>query len=401
MIEHFQPQKMRLPVRIWLDPQEKMDEVCMQQALNLSNLQVLEGWVALMPDTHQGFGMPIGGVVAARGHVIPNAVGVDIGCGVAYVETSLRREQLAQFQSKRIVDALLKAIPVGFKHHDKPQENMRLSQLVANQQERLRANHALYSEVERSFYQLGTLGSGNHFIEIQEDEKGMIAVMLHTGSRNFGKKIADYYNDKAEYFCKKNGDKHAIRSKLSYLPADSESGENYIRWMNLALEFAKENRAMLLLRVQEVLAELFTGVSFQNSLNAHHNYAALENHLGEPLWVHRKGAIRAQAGELGIIPGAMGSYSYIVEGLGNEASFCSCSHGAGRHLSRKDALKRFKKEDIIRALNHEGITVGVPGDSLLADEPREAYKDIEVVMAAQTDLVKMVKRLKTVIVVKG
>lgn len=401
MIEHYLPHKMRLPVRIWLDPKEKIDAVCLHQAENLSNLKVLEGWVALMPDTHQGFGMPIGGVIASKGHVIPNAVGVDIGCGVAYIETSLTKEKLVSVQLKRIVDELLRAIPVGFKHHAIRQENVRLSQLVANQEQFLRGNHALFQEIERSFYQLATLGSGNHFIELQEDDAGRIVVMLHTGSRNFGKKIADYYNDKAEYYCKKNGDKHAYRSKLSYLPADSESGENYIRWMNLALEFARENRAMLLDRVSEVLSEHFSGVSFSGEINAHHNYASLEQHLGEPLWIHRKGAIRVQKGELGIIPGAMGSYSYIVEGLGNDQSFLSCSHGAGRHLSRKDALKKFKKEEIIRILNHEGIVVGVPASSLLADEPREAYKDIEVVMAAQEDLVKTVKRLKTVAVVKG
>lgn len=401
MFEYYQSEKMRLPVKIWLDPKEKLDEGCLQQAINLSNLQVLEGWIALMPDTHPGFGMPIGGVVAARGHVIPNAVGVDIGCGVAYVETSLKRHQLASFQGKRIVEALLKAIPVGFNHHQRPQENIRLSQLVANQQDLLKGNHVLYSEIERSFYQLGTLGSGNHFIELQEDESGNIAVMLHTGSRNFGKKIADYYNEKAEHYCKKHSDKQAVRAKLSYLPADSESGENYVRWMNLALEFAKENRSMLLMRVQEVLEDLFAGVDFGDHLNAHHNYAALENHMGQSLWIHRKGAIRTQLGEYGIIPGAMGSYSYIVEGLGNEAAFCSSSHGAGRHLSRKDALKRFKKEDILKTLDHEGIVVGAPKDSLIADEPREAYKDIEVVMAAQEDLVRPIKRLKTVLVVKG
>lgn len=401
MDERFIPERMRLPIRTWLDPNESLDAVCLQQAMNLSNLEILEGWVALMPDTHQGFGMPIGGVIAAKGHVIPNAVGVDIGCGVAYIETSLERGQLKDFQSKKIVEALLKAVPVGFKHHALAQSNQRLEQLIANQEVYLRKNHLLYQEIQRSFFQLGTLGGGNHFIELQEDEAGKIAVMLHTGSRNFGLKVANYYNDKAEYYCKKNGFKHAVKAKLSYLPADSESGEQYNRWMNLALEFAKENREMLLDRVQDVLSDIFSGVSFVNRLNAHHNYAALEMHLGQPLWIHRKGAIRAYKDELGIIPGAMGSYSYIVKGLGNEASFCSCSHGAGRHLSRKDAIKQFNKEDIIRTLSHEGVTIGVPRESILSDEPREAYKDIERVMAAQSDLVTPVKRLKTVIVVKG
>jgi tRNA-splicing ligase RtcB len=401
MFEYFIQDTMHLPIRIWLDSIHQVDDVCLQQAKNLSNLKVLEGWVALMPDTHQGFGMPIGGVIAAKGHVIPNAVGVDIGCGVAFIETSLTRDKLKSFQAKKIVEALLAVVPVGFKHHKQRQTNRRLEQLVSNQELDLKKNHLLYQEIERSFYQLGTLGSGNHFIELQEDESGKIYVMLHTGSRNFGLKIANYYNDKAEYYCKKNNDRHAYKTKLSYLPVESESGEHYIRWMTMGLEFAKENRAILLQRVQETLSTLFSGVEFKGAINTHHNYVALENHLNQSLWIHRKGAIRAHKGEKGIIPGAMGSYSYIVEGLGNADSFSSCSHGAGRHLSRKEALKKFNKTDIIAALEHEGITVGVPKESLLADETREAYKDIESVMEAQKDLVKPLLKLKTVLVVKG
>ncbi|MCK8061708.1 MULTISPECIES: RtcB family protein [unclassified Fusibacter] len=401
MFVHFNEAKMKLPVKIWLDSLADVDPICLQQTINLSNLSILEGWVALMPDTHQGFGMPIGGVIAAKDHIIPNAVGVDIGCGMAYVETDLRKEQLKPFHVKKIIDEIMRTIPLGFKHHDQKQSNHRLTMLIENSEEWLIKNQLLYKEIDRVFYQLATLGSGNHFIEFQEDESGKICIMLHTGSRNFGLKIANYYNDKAEYHCKKKGDKHAVKSKLSYLPVNTESGENYARWMNLALEFAKENRAMLLERVMDVLMEAFPAVTFGNIINAHHNYASLEEHLGQALWIHRKGAIRVEKDDLGIIPGAMGSYSYIVKGLGNIESFNSCSHGAGRHMSRKEAMKRFNKDDILKTLNSEGVYIGVPPKSIVSDESREAYKDILVVMEQQKDLVVPIKRLKTVIVVKG
>lgn len=401
MFVHFNDQKMRIPIKVWLDDLSDLDQVCHQQALNLANLSILEAWVALMPDTHQGFGMPIGGVVAAKEHIIPNAVGVDIGCGMAFVETSLHKDQLKDFHIKKIIEEIMKRIPLGFKHHDEPQENHRLTQLMENNQVWLQKNHLLYQEAKRVFYQLGTLGSGNHFIELQADTQGKICIMLHTGSRHFGLKVANYYNEKAIYHCKKKGDKHAIRAQLAYLPVNTDSGEQYARWMNLALEFAKENRTMIMERIQAVLREIFPTVTFTGSINAHHNYAALEMHEDEALWVHRKGAIRVAQGDLGIIPGAMGSYSYIVKGLGNPESFQSCSHGAGRHYSRKEAMRRFDKKDLLDTLKKEGVFVGVPDKSILTDESREAYKDITTVMNQQKDLVEIVKELRTVIVVKG
>jgi tRNA-splicing ligase RtcB len=185
------------------------------------------------------------------------------------------------------------------------------------------------------------------------------------------------------------------------LPDDSDAGIEYVRWMNLSMAFARENRSQMLATLQEILEDQFVGVEFEEAINVHHNYCVLEEHLGEPLWIHRKGAIRAQKGDIGIIPGAMGTYSFIVKGKGNPESFNSCSHGAGRHLSRKDALKKFEKDKVLSDLKKQGVHLGTDPKSTVVDEAMGAYKDIEYVMKQQVDLVEPIKRLKTIAVVKG
>lgn len=389
------------PIKVWLKSASELNQVCKKQAVNLSNIPHVHKWIALMPDTHQGYGMPIGGVAAVKDIVIPNAVGVDIGCGVIYIDTGLHRSKLKERHGKKIIQKLMERIPVGFRHHQEKQANKAIQERLEMEAEYLKLNQTLYQEIEPIHYQIGTLGGGNHFIELQEDEQGMIGIMIHSGSRNFGYKVANYYNDKAKYYAKKHNAQRHSKNQLAYLPAESEAGRAYIRWMNLALLFARENRYHMMRVVKEVLDEMFAGITYGEEVNAHHNYASLEHHYGEDVWVHRKGAIRVYKDEIGIIPGAMGSFSYIVKGLGNPESFCSCSHGAGRHLSRRQAMKKYKKEMVLKDLYAQGVLIGTPSKSIIVDESRFVYKDINQVMEQQKDLIVPVKKLKTIIVVKG
>lgn len=378
-----------------------MDEVCLQQSINLSNLPFLHQWVALMPDTHQGFGMPIGGVIALKDHVIPNAVGVDIGCGIAYCQTNLSVEVLDEKTRQKLIREIMAAIPLGFSKRDTRIESETIDLFLKENEAELAPHKLLIEEMQNAKYQLGTLGSGNHFIEIQKDEKGCLGIMIHSGSRHFGYQVANHFDEKAAQYCKKSGDKKIQKQKLAYLPVEHPMGKAYLLWMNLAMKFASENRRIMMDQVQAVLRKNFEQVSFEELINVHHNYAALEEHYGQWVWVHRKGAIRAGLGEVGIIPGAMGTASYIVEGKGEPQSFESCSHGAGRHFSRKQALKVHSKEEILADLKALEVSLGTPANSLIADESRFAYKDISFVMSEQQDLVSILKELRTVLVIKG
>lgn len=401
MFVKFEFDIMKKPIKVWLENEEQIEDECWRQAINLSNLPFIYRWVALMPDTHAGYGMPIGGVIATDGVVIPNAVGVDIGCGMAFVETNIHKSELREEDYKNLVGQIMRNIPTGFRHHKKKQECNVLDFYLSSQKEMLRKIDELYHEIDSGYYQVGTLGGGNHFIELQEDEEGMLCVMLHSGSRNFGYKVARYFNHIAKELNKKWNSSVPQSYDLAFLPVDDENGKAYVMWMNLALDFALENRQKMLKVVMEQLEKKIPHVEFMNEINAHHNYAAIENHYGKNVWVHRKGAIRAREGELGIIPGAMGSYSYIVEGLGNSESFHSCSHGAGRKMSRKKAKEEFSVEETIVDLKNRGVILGKSNKSDVSDECRWAYKDIDFVISQELDLVKPIKKLKTVAVIKG
>lgn len=401
MFEIFNQNKQILPIKVWLKSVEDIDDVCMTQSINLANIPFAFKWISLMPDTHQGFGMPIGGVLALKNHIIPNAVGVDIGCGMIFVDTSLKLSDLTDEKQNKIIKKIMGRIPVGFKHREEPLHDQEIEDFIKNSDYDYTSVKTLYNEVEGTFYQLGTLGGGNHFIELQKDDDENISIMIHSGSRNFGYKVARYYNDKADLYCKKNESHKLSKKQLSFLKADTDQGNAYIKWMELALLFARRNRKIMLDIVKEILVEECGDVDFFNEINAHHNYASLEEHYGEMVWVHRKGAIKVHKGEKGIIPGAMGSYSYIVEGLGNPESFYSCSHGAGRHLSRKQAEKEYDRQSVLADLDDMGVKIGIPNKSQVADESRFAYKDINEVMENQKDLCTPVKRLRTVMVVKG
>jgi len=401
MLEIFDKQIQQVPIKAWVGKREDLEHGCLHQARNISMLDFVHKWVALMPDTHQGYGMPIGGVAALIDHVIPNAVGVDIGCGMVFTHTNVPLGQLTDEKSEAIIKRIMEEIPLGFKHHDEKQSSEVIEKFLENADYDYSRIGKLYPEIEASWYQIGTLGGGNHFIEIQADENDELGIMIHSGSRNFGYKVANYFNEKAKHYCKKHGGNQAAKHQLAYLPVDSEAGKDYLAWMALALEFARENRRVMMDKVKAIIEESFDNVIFDETINAHHNYASFENHYGKDVWVHRKGAIRAEKGTLGIIPGAMGNPSYIIRGLGNDESFHSCSHGAGRHMSRKAAIKAFKKDDVIKDLEEKGIHVGAPRQSVLTDEARFAYKDIKEVMRQQVNLAEIVKSLRTRLVVKG
>jgi tRNA-splicing ligase RtcB len=384
----------RIPIKSWCEP---IEDGAMEQAANLASHPCTYHHVALMPDCHQGYGMPIGGVIACDNAVIPNAVGVDIGCGMCAVKTDARAKRVNTEAIKRIMGDLRRVIPVGFKHHDVP--------LQWDGFDDAPEIPVVQRELESARKQLGTLGGGNHFVEIQESDDGFIWLMLHSGSRNFGYKIAKEYNRKAQALCKlwhSKVDNFKGEDGLAFLPIGTSEARDYIEAMNFALRFAMANRATMMMEFKRVVYNELA-CSFSEEINIHHNYAALEHHYGRNVWVHRKGATSAQAGQSGIIPGSMGTSSYIVRGLGNPESFCSCSHGAGRRMGRKEASRTLTIEECDRAM--EGIVFGRWGTDRKGNvdlgEAPQAYKDIDAVIEAQADLVDIVVRLHPIGVIKG
>lgn len=379
--------KGRVPVKCWTP---SVEHGAIEQAINLANLPFAFKHVALMPDTHQGYGMPIGGVLATDGVVIPNAVGVDIGCGMCAVKTTIQRSDVADDTIHAIMNDVRAVVPVGRNHHQQAQAWGGF--LSAPDTKIIR------DEVDSAYFQLGTLGGGNHFIELQQDTDGFLWFMIHSGSRNIGKKVADHYNAIAE---KLNAAWHVgipPSAKLAFLPVESKEGSEYLESMRFCTDFALENRRVMMMRAVGAL-DARVGACHVDAamIYAHHNYAVQEHHFGKNVWVHRKGAICAREGMLGIIPGSMGTSSYIVRGLGNEQSFTSASHGAGRTMSRSMANQTFTEDDATAAMGSV-IFDGWHGD---VSESPLAYKDIDEVMANQTDLVEIVTRLTPVAVVKG
>ncbi|GFI10815.1 MAG: RtcB family protein [Lachnospiraceae bacterium] len=401
----------KYPLKVWLKSEKDLEASCLEQARHLMQLPFLHKWVCLMPDTHAGMGMPIGGVIAAKDVIIPNAVGVDIGCGMAYVGTNIPVKVLKETMTgngnliQGMVGDILRNIPVGFSHHKTPMPCYTMDQAL-EEMSRYEKEGELLGQLEAGYFQIGTLGGGNHFIELQEDDNGYLSVMIHSGSRHFGKSVCDYFHQKARELNNRWYSQVPDEYRLAFLPVDTKEGRAYLDWMNLSMAFARENREKMILAVKAVL-EKWIGrhtdltLEYQDEINCHHNYAALENHYGENVWVHRKGAVRAGNGELTVIPGAMGSYSYVVMGLGNPLSFCSSSHGAGRAYSRKGAMAAFTCEEVMVDLKDQGVILGKKNKRDVAEESRFAYKDIDEVMANQGDLVIPVKRLRTVGVVKG
>ena len=402
---------MKKPIRAWLENQEQIEESCLEQAYHLADLPFLHKWVCLMPDTHTGKGMPIGGVIATKDVIIPNAVGVDIGCGMNFVSTDIPVSELRSVTTgngtlvQAMISDIMRNVPAGY-HSHKTRQSSEVLDRAQEQDELYRTNEELYPLIEDAYYQVGTLGGGNHFIELQEDQKGFLGIMIHSGSRHFGKRICDEYHQKARALNQMWYSQVKDEYRLAFLPVDSREGQEYITWMKLAMEYAFENRERMMERVKEVMQDkigkfMNRTVEFSREINCHHNYAAWERHYDADVWVHRKGATRVREGELAVIPGAMGSYSYVVRGKGNPESFCSSSHGAGRAYSRKGAMEAFSCEQVICDLKEQGVVLGKNKKSDVAEECRFAYKDIRTVMQNQQDLVEVVTELKTVGVVKG
>ena len=388
-----------VPVKIFT---EDVEPEAMQQLSNIAGLPFIHQHVAAMPDVHLGIGATVGSVIPTRGAIIPAAVGVDIGCGMNAVRLSLKAGQLPD-NLKRVRSAIEKAVPVGFNQHRRdPVPHSTIIALDVGLQ-RIMEKHATIEKVVRKHAfrnwvrQLGTLGGGNHFIEICLDENDDVWIMLHSGSRGIGNQIGRYFIELAK---KDMGDQlgQVADSNLAYFSEGTQHFDDYVEAVSWAQDYALENRRHMMRLIVAALDKVLP--QFESSLeaiNCHHNYVAREHHFGADVFITRKGAIRAGAGELGIIPGSMGARSYIVRGLGSEQSFCSCSHGAGRRMSRRQARKRFTSDDMLAQ------TSGVEcrKDDGVLDEIPSAYKDIDTVMANQTDLAEVVHTLKQVVCVKG
>ena len=392
---------MRIPIKSWC---ADVEPGALEQAMDLARHPALERYVALMPDCHEGYGMPIGGVIAAKNAILPSAVGVDIGCGMVAVETNLPAERLTEMRQRRAIQEKLKErIPVGegICHKEK--------QEWEGFERYLDKNGAVCdfpSNLDRR--NLGTLGGGNHFIELQRSDEGFVWLMIHSGSRNLGQRVEKHYQAVA----KKLDEAFRVKlpnPELAFLPMDVQEGRDYFRDMMFALEYALENRRRMMAVFKETLAEAVPEVEFIREINIHHNYAAQEKHLGGEFIIHRKGATSAKENEIGIIPGSMGTASYIVRGLGNPESFMSCSHGAGRRMSRVAASKNLTVEECDAAMagivferwsKYKGFDKRHKGLLDLSEAP-QAYKAIDEVIAAETDLVEPLVRLTPLAVLKG
>lgn len=379
----------RVPIRLWIDAKD-IEEEALQQLKNTAKLPWVFRHVAAMPDVHAGVGATIGAVVAMKGALAPAAVGVDIGCGMAAVPTSLRAEHLPD-SLRDLRFAIEATIPVGFNEHKQALHWGAAERLWRDFRHLDPGVKDLEGKAQR---QLGTLGGGNHFIEVCLDEEQRIWIMLHSGSRHIGKELADLHIARARTLAH---NRELPDRDLAVFLAGTAEMQAYKHDLLWAQAYAAENRALMLELLKDVIRHRFSGVSFEAPIACHHNYAEEEVHFGEKVYVTRKGAIRAAEGDLGIIPGSMGAKSYIVRGLGEVESFLSASHGAGRTMSRTAARKRFGPEDLERQT--EGIECRK--DRGILDEIPSAYKNIDEVMENQTDLVQILHTLKQVLCVKG
>ncbi|WP_052850954.1 RtcB family protein [Streptomyces avicenniae] len=388
----------RVPIRMWADPSE-VEDSAMRQLHNVTTLPWVRG-LAVMPDVHYGKGATVGSVIAMEGAVCPAAVGVDIGCGMSAVRTSLTEEDLPDDLS-RLRSRIEETIPVGWGMHDDPVNPARLHGFPTSGWDDFWARFdgvadAVSFRRERAGRQMGSLGSGNHFIEVCTDGEGAVWLMLHSGSRNIGKELADFHIGVAR---KLPHNQDLIDRDLAVFVTGTPEMDAYRNDLFWAQEYARNNRAVMMALLQGVVRAEFANARprFGDVISCHHNYVSEERYDEMDLLVTRKGAIRAGSGDYGIIPGSMGTGSYIVKGLGSTASFQSASHGAGRRMSRTAAKKRFTTEDL--AEQTQGVECRK--DAGVIDEIPAAYKSIEQVIDRQRDLVEVVAHLRQVVCVKG
>lgn len=394
------------PIKAWTKG-VAVEEAAQKQLQNVASLPFIYRWIAAMPDVHWGMGATVGSVIPTKGAIIPAAVGVDIGCGMLAVQTTLRAKDLPDNLAV-IRSAIEKAVPVGRTDNGGPNDrgayknapNHHLDEWLGleGRFKKIVDKHSALEHRQRVNH-LGTLGTGNHFIEVCLDEKNRVWFMLHSGSRGVGNRIGTYFIGLA----KKDMQKHIHNlpdKDLAYFTEGAEHFDDYVDAVHWAQDYAKANRELMMQNVIEAVRSCKKIPPFEarvQAVNCHHNYVAIENHYGQDVFVTRKGAVRAGKGEMGIIPGSMGAQSFIVRGKGNPESFSSCSHGAGRAMSRNEAKKRFTLDDHIKAT--EGVECRKDKDVI--DETPKAYKPIAKVMEAQKDLVEIVHTLKQVVCVKG
>ena len=395
-----------VPVKAWTKG-VLLDDRAKEQLLNVAQLPFVFRWVAAMPDAHWGVGATVGSVIPTKGAIIPAAVGVDIGCGMMAVQTSLNARDLPD-NLKAIREAIEKAVPHGRTHHggpgdrgawqNIPERNQGVWETLEPRYNAILAKHPKLDRGNHSNH-LGTLGTGNHFIEVCLDESEAVWFMLHSGSRGVGNRMGNYFielarNDMKKFFI------NLPDEDLAYFPERTEHFDDYVEAVEWAQDYARSNRQLMMEQIVAAVRASGEVPPFSaelKAINCHHNYVARESHFGQNVLVTRKGAVRAREGDMGIIPGSMGARSYIVRGKGSPESFHSCSHGAGRAMSRHEAKRRFTVEDHVR------MTEGVEcrKDAEVIDETPAAYKPIDAVMAAQADLVEIVHSLRQVVCVKG
>ena len=386
----------RVPIKLWTRASD-LEPSAQEQLKKMASLPWCFRHIAVMPDVHLGKGATVGSVVAMKGAVLPAAVGVDIGCGMAAVQTNLSASDLPD-NLKRLRLAVEAAIPVGFNEHQEPAFEHASPALKAEVATLLHAFGDLTPEVrdlaDKAARQVGTLGGGNHFLELCLDTKERVWLMLHSGSRNIGNKLAEVHILKARQLIH---NRELPDRDLAVFLAGTPEMEAYRRDLFWAQSYARLNRALMVELYLDVLRGFFPQLATETPISCHHNYVAEETHFGEEVLVTRKGAIRAGRGELGIIPGSMGTRSFIVRGRGNAEAFESASHGAGRKMSRAQAKKKFSVED----LRQQTAGIECRKDAGVLDEIPSAYKDIGQVMANQKDLVEVVEELRQVLCCKG
>ena len=394
------------PIKAWVDG-VPVDPKAQSQLERVAQLPFIHKWVAVMPDVHVGKGATVGSVIPTKGAIIPAAVGVDLGCGMVAARTTLTASELPDSLSA-LRSAIEQAVPHGRTGHGDPRVDRgawgdrsppRVTAAWTDLEPGYRRIAEKHPKIARgaSLEHLGTLGTGNHFIEVCLDEAQRVWFMLHSGSRGVGNRVGSYFIERA----KEEMRRWFINlpdQDLAYLAEGSALFDDYVHAVSWAQDYAAHNRAVMMDAVVDAAREFLPRFTIDGSaVNCHHNYVSKEHHYGENVWVTRKGAVRAREGDLGIIPGSMGARSYIVRGRGNAESFCSSSHGAGRVMSRTEAKRRFTLED------HRAATEGIEcrKDEDVIDETPAAYKSIEAVMAAQADLVDVVHTLRQVLCVKG
>jgi tRNA-splicing ligase RtcB len=388
----------RVPVKVYT---EEIEPAARAQLVNVSKLPIVHHHVAAMPDVHLGIGATVGSVIPTLHAIIPAAVGVDIGCGMMAARLSLSSNEIDEGALRKVFNQISRDVPVGFaQHKERDVRDHAAKRFKKNLSVILQKHPGIEKRKGKSTswaHQLGTLGGGNHFIEVCLDEAGRVWVMLHSGSRGIGNAIGTYFIELA----RKDAERAQLRlpdRDLAYFPEGAQHFDDYVEAVGWAQDYARANREEMMDLVLEAMHRHLPAFEVTGAaVNCHHNYVERERHYGEDVWLTRKGAIRARAGDLGIIPGSMGARSYIVRGKGAHESFHSCAHGAGRRMSRNMAQKSFKVEDLVDQT--QGVVCRK--DKGVLDEIPGAYKNIDEVMANQSDLVEVVHTLKQVLCVKG